>query len=472
MRTNRYIAVLLYYSLIFRQAFSQNYTSDIDDDTAYKKLIYAENIEKSISNGFIVVFNRTSLAEIRNATLDYIVGNLSTAGGAITVEKISTLFGIVKLKVDTFDSDSASDEVAAKAERARRLLPWLKNSLVSYMEEDQIVGTVNDQEFPPWGLDRIDQATLPLNNQYHYDSNGTGVTAYIIDTGIRATHEDFNGRATCPISFVRNEDCTDKNGHGTHVAGTIGSTTFGVAKAVSLVGVKVLSNDGSGANSGVINGIEFVLQEALKDGPGKPKVCNLSLGGIPSRALNSAVAQLTEMGNVFVAVAAGNENTNACSSSPASSSAQSAVVSVGATDSSDRRASFSNFGPCVSIFAPGMDIESTWFTSGSAINVISGTSMASPHVAGVAALYLEGNPDATSKDVKAQLLANGVQGVVFDVQNSPNLLLNTEYLFESTPASPPKSGARSSILFLSMFLTTAVAALHLVSTLQCLPHHA
>ena len=123
------------------------------------------------------------------------------------------------------------------------------------MEEDQVVTFAKDQDFPPWGLDRIDQAALPTNNQYHFDSNGTGVTAYVIDTGIRDTHADFNGRATCPISFIKNEDCADKNGHGTHVAGTIGSTTFGVAKAVSLVGVKALSNDGSGANSGIINAI-------------------------------------------------------------------------------------------------------------------------------------------------------------------------------------------------------------------------
>ena len=464
MMRNRYFAALLFCSLTFGQSFGQNYTSDIDDDTAYKKIAYAENAEKAIPDGFIVVFNKTRIDAIRNATLQSIVGNLSRSGGALEVEQIDGLIGMVKLKVYTNDSESGSDEDEAKLYRARKLLPWLKNSLVAYMEEDQIVTTVNDQEFPPWGLDRIDQATLPTNNQYHFDNNGTGVTAYVIDTGIRETHEDFNGRASCPMSFVRNEDCTDKNGHGTHVAGTIGSTTFGVAKAVSLVGVKVLSNEGSGANSAVISGIEYVLQEALKDGPGKPKVCNLSLGGIPSRALNSALAQLSELGNVFVAVAAGNENTNACATSPASTSPQSAVVSVGATDSSDRRASFSNFGTCVSIFAPGVNIESTWFTSDSAINTISGTSMASPHVAGVAALYLEDNPDATPSDVKAQLLASGVDGAVFDVQNSPNLLLNTEYLFESTPASPPESGAGSSILVISMYLS-AFATLYLGSSL-------
>jgi subtilisin family serine protease len=465
MKTNRYIVVLLVYSLTCRQAFSQNFTSNIDDDTAYKKLIYSERVENALVDSFIVVFNQTLVAQIQNSTLATIVGNLSTSEGAITVEKIDSLIGMVKLKVDTLDTNSASDEDAAKQERARRLLPWLKNSLVSYMEEDQIVTFATDQEFPPWGLDRIDQATLPTNNQYHFYNNGTGVTAYIVDTGISATHQDFNGRATCPISFVRNEDCTDKNGHGTHVAGTIGSTTFGVAKAVTLIGVKVLSNEGSGSNSAVLNGIEFVLQEALNDGPGKPKVCNLSLGGIPSQALNSAVAQLSEMGNVFVAVAAGNENTNACSSSPASSSATSAVVSVGATDKTDMRASFSNFGPCVTIFAPGVDIESTWFTSDSAINVISGTSMASPHVAGVAALYLEDNPDATSNDVKAQLLTNGVEGVVFDVQSSPNLLLNTEYLFESTPASPPESGAGSS-MFRTLIYWTAVTTFYLIYTIS------
>ena len=461
MMSIRSIAALLFGLLTISLSSGQNYTSDIDDETAYRKVMYA-NKTKALPDGYIVVFNKTRVKEIQNATLEGIVANLDRAGGALEVERVDGLIGMVKLKVYTNATDSESDVDAAKRDRARRLLSWLKNSLVSYMEEDQIVvSTARDQEFPPWGLDRIDQETLPLNNQYHSDNNGTGVTAYIIDTGILETHSEFNGRATCAKTFVPNEKCKDGNGHGTHVAGTIGSTTYGVAKAVSLVGVKVLSDDGSGANSGVISGIEFVLQEAMKSG--KPTVCNLSLGGVPSRALNNALEQLSSVGNVVVVVAAGNENVDACLTSPASVSTRSAVISVGATDRSDRRASFSNFGGCVSMFAPGVDIESTWYTNDNAINTISGTSMAAPHVAGVAALYLEDNPDATPEDVKALLLSSSVEGVLFDVQEaSPNLLLNTEYLFESTPASPPDSGTDSVISQTSMCLAT-IATLVLVS---------
>jgi subtilisin family serine protease len=212
-----------------------------------------------------------------------------------------------------------------------------------------------------------------------------------------------------------------------------------VAKEVTLVGVKVLDSEGGGANSGVINGIEYVLQQALQ-GNG-PSVCNLSLGGGFSRALNSAVAELVERGKVFTAVAAGNEDVDACNSSPAAASLGSDVVSVGAIDNSDRRASFSNFGSCVTVFAPGVDIESTWFTNDVAINTISGTSMASPHVAGFGALYLESFPDATPNDVKVALTSGAVTDAVFDTQGSPNLLLNTESLFESVPQSPPASQA-------------------------------
>jgi subtilisin family serine protease len=392
-----------------------------------------------------------------------IVGNLSTSDGAIVIEKVHSLFGMVKVKVHTLDSNS-SDYNTTKHERARRLLPWLKNFLVDYMEEDQIVTTVADQEFPPWGLDRIDQDTLPLNNQYHFDNNGTGVTAYIIDTGILASHVDFGGRATCPESFVPFEDCTDGNGHGTHVSGTIGSSTYGVAKGISLVGVKVLSNEGSGANSGVIHGIEYVLQQALADSSNKPKVCNLSLGGAPSRAVDSAVAQLSEIGNVVTVVAAGNEAVDACNSSPARVSLRSDVLSVGAIDITDRRASFSNFGECVTMFAPGVNIESTWFTSDNAKNIISGTSMASPHVAGVAALFLQENPDASPSQIKQALLNSAVPDVLFEVFNSPNLLVNTETLFESIPASPPESSALSIFIrsFYTMLLATYVAVAYLV----------
>ena len=203
--------------------------------------------------------------------------------------------------------------------------------------------------------------------------SGANVTAYILDTGIRDTHEDIRGRAECKVSFVPNEECTDGNGHGSHVAGTIGGTRYGVAKSVTLIGVKVLSNSGSGSNSGIIAGLAWLLDQALGD-PGRPMVANLSLGGILSFSLNMATNVIVK-GGVFMAVAAGNSDVNACLSSPASGALP---MTVGAVDKEDRRSEFSNRGSCVEIFAPGSDITSIWYNSDTATNTISGTSMASP----------------------------------------------------------------------------------------------
>jgi subtilisin family serine protease len=447
--------------LLLPEVSAQNYFDNVDEDTAYKKLYYADNQTEAIADGFIVVFNKTRLYEIWNdPKLEDIVSNLSTSGESLKVQKINTEVNIVNLKVDLWNYTDTGDEDETIRERRRRLLPWLKNSLVAYMEQDQRIRTTTDQRFPTWGLDRIDQQVLPLNKQYHYDNTGKGVTAYIVDTGILSTHVDFGGRATCPMSFVPNERCEDGNGHGTHVSGTIGSNTHGVAKGVSLVGVKVLGSDGGGANSGVINGIDYVLQQVLNN-PG-PAVCNLSLGGSFSRALNSAVAELVERGNVFTAVAAGNEDMKACQSSPAAASEVFDVVSVGAIDKSDQRASFSNFGNCVTLFAPGVDIESTWYTSNVAINTISGTSMASPHVAGVAALYLEDHPDATPTEVKQAITSSAAASVIFDTGGSPNLLLNTEFLFESMPQSPPASHAATVLRYARIVIAASTVLLSLL----------
>jgi serine protease len=209
------------------------------------------------------------------------------------------------------------------------------------------VNLLTDQSNPPWGLDRIDQTDLPENNNYHYDYDGTNVTAYIIDTGIFSDNEDFEGRARCGFNAVPLEQCEDGNGHGTHVAGTVGSKTYGVAKYVDLVGVKVLGNSGSGSNSGVIDGVNYVLGQVLQN-PKQPVVVNMSLGGFISTALDLAVTKLVLVG-AFVAVAAGNEDANACFSSPARVDE---VMTVGATDDEDKRSSFSNFGSCVDVFAP------------------------------------------------------------------------------------------------------------------------
>jgi len=272
---------------------------------------------------------------------------------------------------------------------------------VAYVEQDQVVTTqVFVQPNPPsWGLDRIDQRSLPLDSKYHYPSTAPRVTAYIIDTGIRFTHQEFGGRAVLGIDTVGDgQNGNDCNGHGTHVAGTVGGRSVGVAKQVKLVAVRVLNCSGSGSTSGVIRGIDWVT--ANRTGPA---VANMSLGGGASSALDTAVNNSINAG-VTYAVAAGNESQNACNVSPARAPA---AITVGATTSSDARASYSNYGSCLDTFAPGSSITSAWHTSTSATNTISGTSMASPHVAGAAALVKAANPTATPAAVKAALQGAG-----------------------------------------------------------------
>lgn len=266
-----------------------------------------------------------------------------------------------------------------------------------------------------WGLDRIDQRARPLNGIYRYTSTGVGVTAYIIDTGIYTAHSNFGGRASGGFSAVNDgRGAADCNGHGTHVAGTIGSATYGVAKAVRLVGVRVLDCAGSGSYSGVIAGIDWVTYNHSG-----PSVANMSLGGGFSQAVNDATTASINEG-VSYAIAAGNSGANACSSSPSSTPL---AITVGATDSADARASFSNYGPCLDVFAPGVNITSTWNTGTSATAVLSGTSMASPHVAGLAALYLQANPYAAPAAVTAALKATAVSGLVTNPgAGSANLL--------------------------------------------------
>ena len=270
-----------------------------------------------------------------------------------------------------------------------------RNPNVVSIEQDQYVTAGTTQSPVTWGLDRIDQVSLPLSNSYTYNTTATNVTAYIIDTGIQTSHPEFGGRAVVGYDATggNGQDC---NGHGTHVAGTVGSRTYGVAKGVKLVAVRVLDCNGSGTWTGVINGMNWVANNRVL-----PAVANMSLGGSYSSTVNSAATNMVNRG-VTVAVAAGNSNANACNYSPASASG---VITVGATTSTDAKASFSNYGSCVEIWAPGQNITSTWIGSGT--NTISGTSMASPHVAGVAALYLAYNPGASPAAVSAWIIANG-----------------------------------------------------------------
>ncbi|MFB9437674.1 S8 family peptidase [Streptomyces showdoensis] len=296
---------------------------------------------------------------------------------------------------------------------------------VAYVEQDATVRVADTQTGATWGLDRIDQRDLPLSTTYTYDTKAANVTAYIIDTGIRTSHGEFGGRASVGTDTVgggqNGQDC---QGHGTHVAGTVGGATYGVAKGVKLVAVRVLDCNGSGTNAGVIAGVDWVTANAVK-----PAVANMSLGGGANTSLDDAVKRSIASG-VTYAIAAGNGNflglpAKACNYSPARVPE---AITVGATDSADKRASFSNYGTCVDLFAPGVSVTSAWKDNDGATNTISGTSMAAPHTAGVAALYLSANPAATPAQVSAALVANATSGKVQDPKTgSPNKLLYSRW---------------------------------------------
>jgi aqualysin 1 len=275
---------------------------------------------------------------------------------------------------------------------------------VSFVEEDSIMEASVTQTNAPWGLDRINQADLPLTGIYSYTTTGSGVNAYIIDTGIRRTHTQFGGRAVVGFDAIGDgQNTNDCNGHGTHVAGTVGASTHGVAKNVRLFAVRVLSCSGSGSNSGVIAGVDWVTANRIR-----PAVANMSLGGGASTALDNAVRNSIAAG-VTYAVAAGNSNTNAANSSPARVAE---AITVGSSTQSDARSSFSNFGSVVDVFAPGSAIQSTWITSNTATATLSGTSMASPHVAGVAARILQSNPGASPATVRNEIVNNATQNTL------------------------------------------------------------
>ncbi|MBX3712531.1 MAG: S8 family serine peptidase [Lysobacter sp.] len=309
----------------------------------------------------------------------------------------------------------------------------LADPRVAYVEEDGLVSINATQTGATWGIDRIDQRNLPLNQSYTYDTTASGVHAYIVDTGVLGTHAQFSGRMGNGYTAINDgRGTTDCNGHGTHVAGTVGGSTHGVAKGVTIHPVRVLGCDGSGTNSGVIAGMDWVANNHVK-----PAVANMSLGGGASQATDDAVQRMHSAG-VTVVVAAGNDNSNACNYSPARAPN---AITVGSTTNTDARSSFSNFGSCLDIYAPGSNILSAWHTGTSATNTISGTSMASPHVAGVAALYLASNPSATPAQVTSAIInASTPNKVTSAGSGSPNRLLYSLFGGTTPPGSYSISG--------------------------------
>jgi subtilisin family serine protease len=294
------------------------------------------------------------------------------------------------------------------------LAKLLADPRVAYVEEDGIAMLNPTQTGATWGIDRIDQRTRPLNGSYTYDYTGAGVHAYIIDTGLNLAHSEFAGRVGNGADFIGG-GVNDCNGHGTHVAGTVAGTTWGVAKSAIVHPVRVFGCSRDSAWSTIIAGVDWVANNRQL-----PAVANMSLGGGANSSIDAAVDNLINRG-VTVVVAAGNDNADACGKSPARVRR---AITVGSTDINDNRSSFSNYGTCVDVFAPGSSITSAWYTSNTASAMLSGTSMASPHAAGVAALYLQSNPGAAPATVVEQVMSKTTANVVANVgPSSPNLFL-------------------------------------------------
>jgi subtilisin family serine protease len=341
---------------------------------------------RAIPNRYIVVLRDD--AEIATGDYARVLGRVQ----AVTRGRAAVPDHVYAFAIRGFAA-SMSEAEALALSRDRR---------VAYVEEDSEMHAIVTQSNPPWGLDRINQRDLPVGGAYIYTSTGSGVNAYIIDTGIRTTHTQFGGRAVAGFTAINDgRGSADCNGHGTHVAGTVGGSTYGVAKAVRLYAVRVLSCSGSGTTSGVMAGVDWVRGNHIK-----PAVANMSLGGGASSSLDTAVRNSIAAG-VTYAIAAGNSNANAGNFSPARVSE---AITVGSSTRTDARSSFSNFGSVVDIFAPGSSIPSAWHTSDTATNTISGTSMATPHVAGAAARYLQNSPTASPATVRNALVNTATTG--------------------------------------------------------------
>lgn len=352
----------------------------------------------AIAGEYIVVLDRGAAGD----SVDRVAASAVAAGGTVSV----TYRAVIKGFAATLSAE------ALAVVRA--------NPQVAFVEADGVVTAdvepSDEQPDPPWGLDRIDQRDLPLDQTYEYDWTGAGATAYIIDTGMRITHEEFEGRASYGYDMVDDDEVAeDCHGHGTHVGGTVGGKTYGVAKEVDLVAMRVLNCSGRGNWSRIIAAVDWVVIN--RDGPA---VANLSLGGPSRHVFDMAIHNAVRAG-LPVIVSAGNASLDACLQSPARAPR---AITVAATGQSDARASFSNFGPCVDLFAPGVGVLSAGIGSDTATATLSGTSMSTPHVVGVAALYFEQNPDATPKQVRRHIVLQSSMDKVIDPGvDSPNRLL-------------------------------------------------
>ncbi len=339
-------------------------------------------------------------------------------------DNVSNFAGFMEVKENSFLSQANTNLLkrftntikgfAVKTDKAG-LAKIMADDSVAFVEQDRIISINSLQEDAAWGLDRID-SRYKIDNKYEYALTGKGVHAYIVDTGVNVGHNEFTGRVGEGFTAVDDsfEDC---NGHGTHVAGTVAGTLYGVAKEATIHPVRVLNCAGSGTLSGVVGGVDWVAANAEF-----PAVANMSLGGGKSDAIDQAVAKAVEAGITFV-VAAGNSDADTCDFSPANVPT---AITVAASDVNDKRASFSNWGPCADVFAPGVGVKSAWTGSNDATNAISGTSMASPHVAGVVALYLEENPTATPAEMEEKVISLSTHDMITDAKKTPNLLVFTD----------------------------------------------
>jgi subtilisin family serine protease len=373
------------------------------------QVLYAGSAD-SIQDSYVVVF-KDSVSAL--SVDSHVQASTAKYGGAVKHTYRAALHGYAATMSDR---------------QARRLAA---DPAVAYVQQDRAVHITDVQPSPPsWGLDRVDQRNLPLDNSYTFDTTASNVTAYVIDTGIRITHQTFGGRATWGTNTVGDGNNTDCNGHGTHVSGTIGGSQYGVAKGIHLVAVKVLDCAGSGSFSGVAAGIDFVTAQHQA---GQPAVGNMSLGASGTDAATETAVRNAVADGVVMAIASGNSNADACNFTPARVAE---AITVNASDINDARASFSNFGTCTDIFGPGVNITSSWMTNDTATNTISGTSMATPHAAGVAALWLANHPGDTPAQVATALINNSTLNKITNPgTGSPNRLLFTNP-GGATPGTP------------------------------------